>query len=61
MSSASSRYGNYYPFVVDTDGSISSNVNGTLLRGVRPVINIIKTAKVSGNGTSEEPYEIIMN
>lgn len=61
MSSASSRYGNYYPFVVDTDGSISSNVNGNLLRGVRPVINIIKTAKVSGNGTSEEPYEIIMN
>lgn len=61
MSSASSRYGNYYPFVVDTDGSISSNVNGNLLRGVRPVINIIKTAKVSGNGTNEEPYEIIMN
>lgn len=61
MSSASSRYGNYYPFVVDTDGSISSNVNGNLLRGVRPVINIIKTAKVSGNGTNEDPYEIIMN
>lgn len=61
MSSASSRYGNYYPFVVDTNGSISSNVNGNLLRGVRPVINIIKTAKVSGNGTNEEPYEIIMN
>lgn len=61
MSSASSRYGNYYPFVVDTNGSISSNVNGNLLRGVRPVINIIKTAKVSGNGTNEDPYEIIMN
>lgn len=61
MSSASSRYGNYYPFVVDTNGSISNNVNGNLLRGVRPVINIIKTAKVSGNGTNEEPYEIIMN
>lgn len=48
--------GVYYPFVVKADGNIASDVDGTLLRAVRPVISIIKTASVSGTGTSEDPY-----
>lgn len=52
---------NYNPFIIDTDGSIQNKVSGTLLRGVRPVINIIKTAKVEGLGTAEEPYKLIIN
>lgn len=59
MSSASTRYDTYYPFAIDTDGSITTNINGTLLRGVRPVINIIKTAKVTGTGTESDPYKLI--
>ena len=51
----------FYPFLVDKDGSIEYNTNGTLVRAVRPVINIIKTAKVTGSGTTEDPYQIIMS
>lgn len=51
----------FYPFIVDTDGSLDYNTNGTLVRGVRPVINIIKTAKVTGSGTVDDPYQIIMS
>lgn len=51
----------FYPFLVDTDGSLEYNTSGTLVRGVRPVINIIKTAKVTGSGTVEDPYQIIMS
>ena len=50
-----------YPFIVETDGSLNYSTNGTLVRGVRPVINIIKTAKVTGSGTVEDPYTIIMS
>ena len=51
----------YYPFIVNTEGGLEYDTNGTLVRGVRPVINIIKTAKVSGSGTVDDPYQIIMN
>lgn len=57
MSSYSIKNDVYNAFIVLEDGSIG-NVNGTLLRGVRPVINIIKTAKVSGNGSIDTPYKI---
>ena len=60
MSGAMTRYSNYYPFAVDENGAIISNINGTLLRSIRPVITIIKTAKVTGTGTSEDPYQLIM-
>ena len=50
-----------YPFLVNTDGSLNYSTNGTLVRGVRPVINIIKTAKVTGSGTVDDPYTIIMS
>ena len=61
MPSAKTQNSNYYPFIVTTDGALSDDVDGTLLRGVRPVINIIKTAKVTGTGTLDDPYQIIMN
>ena len=61
MTSAQNVDNSYYPFIVNSDGSLASNVSGELLRGVRPVINIIKTAKVNGTGTVEDPYQIIMN
>ena len=61
MTGAEYRNGTYYPFLVGADGSIITNTAGNLLRSIRPVINIIKNAKVIGNGSSEEPYEIITN
>lgn len=61
MTSARMENGAYYPFIVNTDGSLGYNVNGTLIRAVRPVINIIKTAKVSGTGSIDDPYQIIMS
>ena len=59
MTGAEYKNGTYYPFLVNTDGSIIANTAGNLLRSIRPVINIIKNAKISGNGSLEEPYEII--
>lgn len=61
MSGAKLNKNVYYPFILTSKGNIVYNVEGKLLRGVRPVINIIKTAKVTGNGTIEEPYKIVMN
>lgn len=61
MTSAKNESSTYYPFIVNTNGALSDSVSGDLLRGVRPVINIIKTAKVTGTGTTDDPYQIIMN
>ena len=61
MTNARINNENVYPFIVDTNGSLNYSTNGTLVRGVRPVINIIKTAKVTGSGTVEDPYTIIMS
>lgn len=49
----------YYPFLVGENGNLITNTSGDLLRSVRPVINIIKNAKVIGSGTIEDPYEIV--
>lgn len=51
----------YYPFIVTTNGAIDYNTSGELLRGIRPVINIIKTARVTGDGTQDNPYQILEN
>ena len=61
MTGAEYRNNTYYPFLVGADGSIITNTAGNLLRSIRPVINIIKNAKITGNGSSEEPYKIIVN
>ena len=59
MSSARYTDNIYYPFMVTTDGAIDYDTSGELLRGIRPVINIIKTAHVIGDGTVENPYKIL--
>ena len=60
---SSAKYANnvYYPFIVTTNGAIDYNTSGELLRGIRPVINIIKTARVTGDGTEDNPYQILEN
>lgn len=50
----------FYPFMVDRNGALINNTAGNLYRGVRPVINIIKTAKVEGDGTYDNPYKLII-
>ena len=45
-------------FYVDSDGSLGNrNVNGT--RGIRPVINLSADVRLSGTGTSTNPYVIL--
>jgi len=48
----------FYPFSVTEKGKISYETSGTLYRGLRPTINIIKKATVSGKGTIDNPYII---
>lgn len=60
MTSATYNNNSYNPFIVNADGALATNVSGTLLRGVRPVINIVKSARVVGNGTVDNPYQIII-
>ncbi len=50
----------YYPFLVDTNGLIIDDTAGTLLRGVRPVVNISSGVKTTGNGSIDDPYLIQM-
>ena len=48
----------FYPFAIDTNGKVVSDINGTLYRGLRPVININKKTVVTGTGTITDPYVI---
>lgn len=61
MSSSKMVNGIYYPFALSKNGKVLSDVSGSFLRSVRPVITIIKTALVEGDGTSENPYKLISN
>ncbi len=45
-------------FMFDNKGNIKSDINGSLYRYVRPVINIIKNIAVTGDGTIDNPYVI---
>ncbi len=60
MTSAKINGDVYYPFIVNVNGALESSTPGNLLRGIRPVINIIKTAKVTGTGTNDDPYKIVI-
>lgn len=46
-------------FMVDAKGHIKVDVNATLYRNVRPVINLIKNIEMKGNGTSTDPYRMV--
>lgn len=59
MTSAQYNTTSYYPFMVTTKGKVVETESGENLRAVRPVINIIKTATVDGDGTVNNPYKII--
>ena len=61
MSSSKIVNGVYYPFTLSKNGKVLSDVSGSFLRSVRPVITIIKTALVEGDGTIDNPYKLISN
>ena len=61
MSSSKIVNGVYYPFALSSKGKVLDDISGSFLRSVRPVITIIKTALVEGDGTSENPYKLIAN
>lgn len=58
---AKAKTNDFYPFSVNIQGKIVQGISGTLNRGLRPVINLDKKVKVSGDGTIDNPYQIITN
>ena len=50
---------NFYPFSVNINGKIVSDTTGMLYRNIRPSINIVRKTMVNGDGTLDNPYEII--
>lgn len=56
---AKSSSSTIYPFTVTIDGKLSDSTDGSLYRGLRPVINLNKKVVVTGSGTSDDPYIII--
>ena len=48
-------------FMINTNGSINTNVVGNLNRSIRPVINLEKNIKMIGDGTAENPYILLNN
>ena len=50
----------FYPFTLSINGSLEENNIGNTKRSVRPVINIVKSVSVTGKGTKDEPYEILV-
>ncbi len=55
MSGSSITEFEYRPFIITPEGKISEST-GTLLNGIRPVINLSKNITVSGIGTIDNPY-----
>lgn len=49
-----------YPFIITTGGALENSVLGSYNRGVRPVINIIKEVEVTGAGTKDNPYKMVL-
>lgn len=45
-------------FMVKSTGEIDIYTNGNLNRYVRPVINLVKNIKMTGNGTKDDPYKL---
>ncbi len=56
MSGAEIKNNHYYPFYIKGDGNITLNVEGSLIREIRPAINIIKILEVTGDGKKDNPY-----
>lgn len=60
MSSAIKNANGYFPFAINNDGSILTNLSGKTSTLVRPVINIAKTVSAQGKGTIEDPYQLVI-
>jgi len=56
MSPAKNQNGIYSFIEIYSNGQMSNGTTGTLFRGNRPTINLIKKVNVSGIGTPEDPY-----
>ncbi len=48
-------------YVVNADGSLGKDVSEATNLFVRPVITLLKKTKVSGEGSKEAPYEVVVN
>lgn len=59
MTSAKINNNGYYPFVVNSNGALSTESLGTESLGIRPVINIIKNVSATGDGSKENPYKLL--
>lgn len=49
---------NFYPFLVNENGELVDNINGSLYRNFRPVISLNRNVTVSGSGTIDDPYTV---
>lgn len=49
---------NFYPFLVNENGELVDNINGSLYRNFRPVISLNRNVIVSGSGTIDDPYTV---
>ena len=58
MTGASGAETSINMFMISSDGSIKTDINGNLYRNVRPVINLIKNIKMIGSGTIDNPYRL---
>ena len=45
-------------FMVDTTGNIKTDIDGSLFRNIRPVINLVKNIEMTGSGTIIDPYKL---
>lgn len=59
MSAAKGNSTNTNMFMVNSDGVLKTDINGSLYRQVRPVINLIKNIKMTGLGTIDDPYRLV--
>lgn len=61
MTASSGTEKNIKMFGVNSNGAVIEDIDASLFRGVRPVITLIKNVEVKGDGTIENPYEVITN
>ena len=48
----------FYPFLVNENGELVDNINGSLYRNFRPVISLNRNVIVTGSGTIDNPYTV---
>jgi len=58
LSPAKNNNGHYSFIEISKTGSMNEGTTGTLFRGNRPVINLVKKTTVTGTGTPEDPYVV---